>query len=116
MSHDICEFADLDECLISAHEVANRAQLKNWSISFQSQFGPEQWLEPATDDVLLALAEQKKKVLLTAIGFSADCLETIEELDESYKELYESYGGPEYDRVPCLNASEASLELVKTFI
>lgn len=106
----------LKECLTSAHLVAERLKLQDWSVSFQSQFGPEQWLEPATDDALITLAEEKRKVILIAPGFATDCLETLEELDESYQELYKAYGGKSFYRLPCLNDSSEAMGLYQALI
>lgn len=106
----------LDECLATAHAIADKISLENWSIAFQSQFGPEKWLEPSTDEALINLAEQQRGVIVFAPGFSADCLETLEELDENYRQLYKAYGGKEWLRVPCLNDSKKAVQLIGMWV
>lgn len=77
-----------------------------WLVSFQSQFGPEAWLEPYTDQVLTQLPKEGiERVLVVCPGFTADCLETLDELGNEGLEQFESGGGhaENYLLVPCLN-------------
>jgi ferrochelatase len=104
------------ECLTTAIAIAEKANLQDWSLCFQSQFGPEVWLGPSTEDALMELANQKKSVILMAPGFSSDCLETLEELDINYKQLFEACGGSDYFRVACLNDSDEALQLLSQLI
>jgi len=82
-------------------------------ISFQSRFGRAKWLEPATDVTLKALpgAGIKKLVVITP-GFSADCLETLEEIALRGKEEFISAGGAHFATLPCLNASPIGIEMM----
>lgn len=89
--------------------------------SFQSQFGKEEWIKPDTSDVLQQIArEGVKKVAVICPGFSADCLETIEEIGEENKTLFLEAGGKDFSYIPALNASDAHVmlmaELVKRFL
>lgn len=87
------------------------------TVTFQSRFGNARWLEPATDDTLEALArEGKKKVAIFAPGFSSDCLETLEELAISGKELFVEAGGTDFAYIPCLNASDAGMAMLETLV
>ncbi|WP_033074703.1 ferrochelatase [Sphingopyxis sp. MWB1] len=81
-------------------------------IAFQSRFGRAKWLEPATDARLIELGKQGKKVALVAPGFSADCLETLEELAIRGRQDFEAAGGTHFAYLPCLNDSEAGMALL----
>ncbi len=86
-------------------------------VAFQSRFGPAKWLEPATDDVLKAYpAEGVTKVAIAAPGFSADCLETIEELGIRGQEDFVAAGGTHFARLDCLNDSDHGMEMLDALI
>jgi ferrochelatase len=81
--------------------------------AFQSRFGPDKWLEPATDDVLKAYpAQGVTKIAIAAPGFSADCIETIEELGIRGREDFEAAGGTHFARLDCLNDSDEGMEML----
>ena len=81
--------------------------------TFQSRFGPKAWLQPYTDKVLEALpAKGVKKVAVMMPGFSADCLETLEEIAIEAKESFEELGGTHFTAIPCLNADASHLDLL----
>lgn len=81
--------------------------------AFQSRFGRAKWLEPATDDVLKAYpAQGVTKVAIAAPGFSADCIETIEELGIRGREDFEAAGGTHFARLDCLNDSDEGMEML----
>jgi ferrochelatase len=85
--------------------------------SFQSRFGPDKWLEPATDDVLKAYpAQGVTRIAIAAPGFSADCLETIEELGIRGKEEFEGAGGSHFARLDCLNDREQGILMLEALI
>ncbi|WOF43841.1 ferrochelatase [Sphingopyxis indica] len=85
-------------------------------VAFQSRFGRTKWLEPATDALLERLGREGKSVAVLAPGFSADCLETLEELAIRGKEQFEAAGGRNFAYLPCLNASPPGLEMLKALI
>jgi len=86
-------------------------------ISFQSRFGRAKWLEPATDDTIQRLArEGKKKIAIFAPGFAVDCLETLEELAIQGREEFEEAGGKDFAYLPCLNDSDAGMDMLETLI
>lgn len=86
-------------------------------VTFQSRFGRAKWLEPATDTVLEALpGEGKRKVAIVAPGFSADCLETLEELAIRGRESFEGAGGTHFAYLPCLNASQIGTEMLRSIL
>lgn len=75
--------------------------------TFQSKFGPEDWLQPYTVEEVARLAEAgKKKIAVIAPAFSADCIETLEEINEEIRESFEHAGGESFTYVPCLNDDE----------
>lgn len=81
--------------------------------TFQSQFGREQWLEPDTSSTLETLAKEgTQNVAVICPGFSADCLETIEEIGEENKEVFLNAGGQEYHYIEALNASDAHIDMM----
>lgn len=72
--------------------------------TFQSKFGPEDWLQPYTVEEVARQAEQgNKNIAICAPAFSADCIETLEEINEEIKESFEEAGGEEFTYIPCLN-------------
>ncbi|MGL4635743.1 MAG: ferrochelatase [Beijerinckiaceae bacterium] len=82
--------------------------------TFQSRFGPEEWLKPYTDETVEELAKSGvKKMVMIAPGFSADCLETLEELDVENREIFLHNGGEQFSYVPCLNDSELGVKVMK---
>ena len=84
-------------------------------VSFQSRFGRAKWLEPATDAVLAAEAARGTKALVIAApGFSADCLETREELAIRGKEQFLEAGGRQFVALDCLNAGDEGMALLET--
>lgn len=86
-------------------------------VTFQSRFGKAKWLEPSTEAVLERLAvEGKKKVAIVAPGFSADCLETLEELSIRGREDFFAAGGTEFAYLPCLNATPRGIDMLYSIL
>ena len=82
--------------------------------SFQSRFGPAKWLEPATDAVLEAEAKKgTRRIAIAAPGFSADCLETLEELAIRGREQFTEAGGEQLAALSCLNTSPRGMEMLE---
>lgn len=85
-----------------------------WILCFQSRFGRAPWLQPYTDDVLVDLAARGvRRVLVVQPGFTADCLETIDEIGYEAAELFRGRGGEELVRVPCLNDHPAWIKTME---
>ena len=85
--------------------------------TFQSRFGPEEWLKPYTVEEVARLAETgKKKIAVCAPAFSADCIETLEEINEEIRESFEEAGGESFTYIPCLNDDQAHIEALSTVI
>jgi protoporphyrin/coproporphyrin ferrochelatase len=86
-------------------------------VAFQSRFGRAKWLEPATDAVLEQSARDGvKRIALVAPGFSADCLETLEELAIRGREQFLEAGGTHFAYLPCLNASPAGMTMLEALL
>ena len=85
--------------------------------TFQSRFGPQQWLQPYTDKTLENLPKEgKKNILVICPGFSSDCVETLEEISIQGKESFMSNGGNNFDVVPCLNDGDDHINLLEHLI
>ena len=83
-------------------------------ITFQSRFGPREWLQPYTDKTVEALAQEGvKRIAVITPGFAADCVETLEEIDIGVRESFLEHGGEQFTMVPCLNESEAHIEMLE---
>ena len=81
--------------------------------TFQSRFGPQEWLTPYTDKTLESLAsEGKKNILVICPGFSSDCVETLEEIAIQGKKSFIDNGGKNFDLIPCLNDSIEHINLL----
>ena len=86
-------------------------------VAFQSRFGRAKWLEPATDKVLAAYpAQGVKSIAIAAPGFSADCVETLEELAIRGRETFVEAGGERFVRLDCLNASEEGITMLEQLV
>ena len=100
-------------CHKTARLVGERLSVPT-EISFQSRFGRAKWLEPATDTVLEALPGRGvRKLAIAAPGFSADCLETIEELGIRGREQFIEAGGTDFARLDCLNDGAAGMDMIE---
>lgn len=84
---------------------------EEWTNGFQSRFGKEPWLEPYTEDVLARLGGQGvRRLVAVCPGFTADCLETLDEIGREGAELFSHGGGQQFHLVPCLNDHPAWLD------
>jgi ferrochelatase len=85
--------------------------------TFQSRFGPAKWLEPATDTVLAEEARAgTRRLAVAAPGFSADCLETLEELAIRGRETFVEAGGEQFAALSCLNAGEPGMDMIEALV
>lgn len=108
-----------ERCRRSAHLIAERLALADdeWAITFQSRFGPKEWLQPYTDKSLEAWAGQGvRSVQLVCPGFSADCLETLEEIDAENREIFLGAGGERFQYIPALNADQGHIEALARIV
>ena len=85
--------------------------------TFQSRFGPQEWLTPYTDKTLESLpAKGVKKLLVICPGFASDCVETLEEIDIQGRESFLKNGGEKFDLIPCLNDDSDHIELFSSLV
>jgi ferrochelatase len=88
-----------------------------WQLSFQSRLGPKQWLQPYTDKTLEKLAgEGVRSVQVICPGFSADCLETLEEVAMENRDVFLEAGGEHYGYIPCLNDHASHVGLFASLV
>jgi len=105
-----------DQCRATA-QALEQALGRPLVVTFQSRFGAAKWLEPATDTTLAALPGQgKARIAIVAPGFSADCLETLEELAIRGRETFLAAGGSDFAYLPCLNAEPPGMTMIERII
>jgi ferrochelatase len=86
-------------------------------MTFQSRFGPAEWIKPYTDATVKSLAEQGvKSVAVITPGFAADCLETLEEIAMENAEIFKAAGGKNFTAVPCLNDSANGMAVIRDVV
>ena len=86
-------------------------------VTFQSRFGPDEWLQPYTDKTLEKLpSEGIKNLLVMCPGFSSDCVETLEEILIQGKESFINSGGKNFDLIPCLNDREDHIDMIEKLV
>ncbi len=90
---------------------------ERWLTTFQSRFGNDPWIEPYTDKTVERLANEGiKRLALVAPGFSADCLETLEELDGENRHIFEAAGGERFAYLPALNDTEPGIDVIEAVV
>ena len=107
------------ECQKTGRLTAQKLKLKEdeWTVSFQSRFGPMQWLKPYTDDVLVSWAKKGiSNVHVICPGFSSDCLETLEEIQIQYRSIYLNAGGKQFSYIPALNDEPNHIKILTSII
>lgn len=86
-------------------------------LTFQSRFGFDQWLQPYTDKTIEALAKGGvRRIAVITPGFSADCLETLEEIAQENAEIFMHHGGEKFSFIPCLNDSDAGMDVIRRLV
>lgn len=107
------------ECHKTARLVAEKLNLneEEWVLTFQSRFGPKEWLKPYTDITLKEFAQAgTKSVNVVCPGFSADCLETLEEIDMQNRNFFLEAGGESFSYIPALNDRPAHISTLANII
>ncbi len=90
---------------------------KRLLLTFQSRFGKAEWLQPYTAETIEKLAKSGvKRMAVVTPGFSADCIETLEEMGIQGAEIFHEHGGEKYAALPCLNDSEASIAALTAIV
>jgi protoporphyrin/coproporphyrin ferrochelatase len=86
-------------------------------LTFQSRFGYDQWLKPYTDKTIAQLAKDGvRRIAVVTPGFSADCLETLEEIAQENAEIFRHNGGEQFAAIPCLNDSEPGMDVIRQLV
>lgn len=107
------------QCERTAALVAGKLGLSadEWTLSFQSRFGADRWLQPYTIEVVAALAKRGiRKLSVMCPGFAADCLETLEEIGMENRDAFLAAGGEEYHYIPALNARADHVAALKNIV
>ena len=86
-------------------------------LTFQSRFGFDQWLQPYTDKTIEKLAKDGvRRIAVVTPGFSADCLETLEEIAQENAEIFKHAGGEQFSAIPCLNDSDEGMDVIRQLV
>lgn len=107
------------QCLLTSKKVREKLGLPVSKVrsTFQSRLGPVKWIKPFTDHVIQVLPKQgKKRIVVASPAFSADCLETLEEIKLRYAETFIESGGTEFHYVPCLNSSDSFVNSIESIL
>jgi len=108
-----------EQCEETARLLAEKLALTDsqWSIGYQSRFGRQTWIQPYTADVLAALVNRGiVAVDVICPGFSADCLETLDEIQIEYQDLFIKYGGEEFHYIAALNDDDSHIEMMYSLV
>ncbi len=104
-------------CYYVSREIARRAALKNYEVSFQSRLGRDPWIRPFTDKVLQELpAKGVKKIAVVMPAFTVDCLETLEEIHDRAKEDFMHSGGEDFYAIRCMNDDDQWVQALTKII
>lgn len=109
----------VSECEKTANALAEKLNLKNdeWALSYQSRFGYAEWVKPYTDETIVSYAKQGVKSLdVISPAFSADCLETLEELALLNRKAFLENGGDEYHYIPALNDNPEHIDFLSKLL
>jgi ferrochelatase len=107
------------QCLKTARLLRERLgySKEKLMVTFQSRFGPEEWLQPYTDKTVERLAKEGvKRIAIMNPGFVSDCLETLEEIAVQAEENFHHNGGEKFTHIPCLNDSEDGMRVLEKVV
>ncbi|KAA1182260.1 ferrochelatase [Rhizobium tropici] len=107
------------QCIETGRLLRERLGLSEdqFMVTFQSRFGPEEWLQPYTDKTVEELAKSgTRRVAVLNPGFVSDCLETLEEIAEQAAESFHHNGGEKFTHIPCLNDSEDGMKVLEKVV
>jgi protoporphyrin/coproporphyrin ferrochelatase len=107
------------QCVATVEALRRRLDLdpSKLLLTFQSRFGSDEWLQPYTDKTMEKLAKDGvRRVAVVTPGFSADCLETLEEIAQENAEIFKHNGGEQFSFIPCLNDSEAGMDVIRQLV
>jgi ferrochelatase len=109
----------LAQCIATTEALRKRMGLdaSKLLLTFQSRFGSDEWLQPYTDKTIEQLAKDGvRRIAVVTPGFSADCLETLEEIAQENAEIFKHNGGEQFAAVPCLNDSDAGMDVIRQLV
>jgi ferrochelatase len=107
------------QCEKTAQLLAAKLELgaADWSIGYQSRFGKQTWIQPYTSEVLHQLVERGVKAVdVVCPGFSADCLETLDEIEVEYRNEFLQLGGEQFSYIHALNDRESHIEMMQSLV
>jgi protoporphyrin/coproporphyrin ferrochelatase len=107
------------QCLATTNALRKRMGLDEGKLllTFQSRFGFDAWLQPYTDKTIAQLAKDGvRRIAVVMPGFSADCLETLEEIAQENAEIFKHAGGEQFTAVPCLNDSDGGMDVIRQLV
>jgi ferrochelatase len=107
------------QCIATTDALRQRLGLdaRKLLLTFQSRFGFDEWLQPYTDKTIEELAKKGiKRLAVVTPGFSADCLETLEEIAQENAEIFRRNGGEQFSAIPCLNDSEPGMDVIRRLV
>jgi len=107
------------QCIATTEALRQRMGLepRKLMLTFQSRFGFDQWLQPYTDKTIEQLAKDgMRRIAVVMPGFSADCLETLEEIAQENAEIFKHNGGEQFAAIPCLNDSDAGMDVIRQLV
>jgi ferrochelatase len=107
------------QCVATTEALRNRMGLdaSKLLLTFQSRFGFDEWLKPYTDETVEKLAKDGvRRIAVVTPGFSADCLETLEEIAQENAEIFKHNGGEQFAFIPCLNDSEPGMDVIRQMV
>jgi len=109
----------LAQCVATTDALRERLRLddRKLLLTFQSRFGNAEWLQPYTDKTMERLArEGVRRIAVVTPGFSADCLETLEEIAQENAEIFKHAGGEQFTAIPCLNDSDEGMDVIRQLV
>jgi len=107
------------QCIATTEALRKRMDLdaSKLKLTFQSRFGIDEWLKPYTDETIEQLAKDGvRRIAVVTPGFSADCLETLEEIAQENAEIFKHNGGEQFAAVPCLNDGEPGMDVIRQLV
>ena len=107
------------QCAVTARLLREKLGLAEdkFRLTFQSRFGTAEWLKPYTDMTVKGLAESGvKNLAIITPGFTADCLETLEEIAMENADIFKQHGGENFAAIPCLNDSAGGMKVIETVV
>jgi protoporphyrin/coproporphyrin ferrochelatase len=107
------------QCIATTDALRRRMGLdaSSLKLTFQSRFGFDAWLQPYTDKTIAQLAKDGvRRIAVVTPGFSADCLETLEEIAQENAEIFKHNGGEHFAAIPCLNDSDPGMDVIRQLV